>query len=396
MDDVIIVGGGPTGFLNALGLARAGVKVRLLERAPGIQDSPRAMVYHWSVLDGIEKLGILDDAYRIGFKKQDYCYLVHKTQEKIFFSLNVLEGHVRHPNNLHMGQNKLAEIAMARLSNHANAKVEFDTKVTGLTQDAEGVTVRAEAPGGPVEHRAKYVIGADGAASTVRELLELPFEGMTWPERFVATNLYYDFEKFGYARSMMVIDDRDGAIIAKIDNDGLWRCTYMEDASLPEETFMERLPEAYSRLLPGNESYEVKLASPYRMHQRSAPTFRKGRVVLAGDAAHATNPTGGLGLTSGLFDTFALYPTLAAIIMNGATDDALDRWSAERKDKFDNIASPQAVKNKRMIYHANGGGQALEEALIGMRQLTDHPDVARERAMFTKTLETAPPLPETV
>ena len=159
---------------------------------------------------------------------------------------------------------------------------------------------------------------------------------------------------------------------------------------------MERLPEAYSRILPGNESYEVELASPYRMHQRSAPTFRKGRVVLAGDAAHATNPTGGLGLTSGLFDTFALYPTLAAIVMDNASDDALDRWSAERKDKFDNIASPQAVKNKQMIYHANGGGQALEEALVGMRKLTDHPDVARERAMFTKTLETAPPLRETV
>jgi 3-(3-hydroxy-phenyl)propionate hydroxylase/6-hydroxy-3-succinoylpyridine 3-monooxygenase len=396
MDDVIVVGGGPTGFLNALGLARAGVKVRLLERAPDIPDSPRAMVYHWSVLEGIEKLGIIDDAYNTGFKKQDYCFLVQKTGERIDFGLQVLDGHVRHPNNLHMGQNKLAEIALKHLSTYSNATVEFDTKVTNLTQDSSGVTVTAQTPAGSTKYRAKYVIGADGAGSTVRELLGLSFDGMTWPERFVATNVYYDFEKFNYARAMMVIDDGSGAIIAKIDNEGLWRCTYMEDASLPEETFLERLPETYSRIFPGNDPYELKAASPYRMHQRSASTYRKGRVILAGDAAHATNPTGGLGLTSGLFDTYSLYPTLAAIILEGASDEVLDRWSAERKDKFENYASPQAASNKKLIYHANGGGQALEAALEGMRKLPDHPEVALERAMFTKTLETAPPLEEPV
>ncbi|MGB3243458.1 MAG: FAD-dependent monooxygenase [Sulfitobacter sp.] len=392
MDDVIVVGGGPTGFLTALGLARAGVKVRLLERAEGIQDSPRAMVYHWSVLDGIENLGILDDVYNTGFKKQDYCFLVLKTGERIEFGVQVLEGHVRHPNNLHMGQNKLAEIALKHLSTYSNAVVEFDAKVTDLSQDDSGVNVFAETPTGPAEYRAKYVIGADGAGSKVREVMGLTFDGMTWPERFVATNVYYDFEKFNYARAMMVIDDGNGAIIAKIDNEGLWRCTYMEDASLPEETFMERLPEAYSRVFPGTDSYDLKMASPYRMHQRSASSYRKGRVLLAGDAAHATNPTGGLGLTSGLFDAYSLYPTLAAILLDGAPDSFLDRWNTERKDKFENYASPQAARNKKLIYHANGSAEALEAALTEMRKLPDHPEVAMERAMFTKKLETAPPL----
>jgi len=396
MDDVIIVGGGPTGFLNALGLARAGVKVRLLERAPHIQDSPRAIVYHWSVLDGIEDLGILDDMYDIGFRKQDYSILVLKTGERINFGLQVLDGHVRHSSNVHMGQNKLAEIALRHLSAHPKATVEFNANVTGLTQDDHGVTLTAETPAGNTEYRAKYVIGADGAGSKVRGVLGLAFDGMTWPERFVATNVYYDFEKFDYARAMQVIDDTDGAIIVKIDNEGLWRCTYMEDASLPEETYLERVPETFARLFPGDGSYDLKMASPYRMHQRSAATYRKGRVLLAGDAAHSTNPTGGLGLTSGLFDTFALYPTLAAIVLDGAPDTALDRWSADRKDKFENYASPQAVKNKQLIYHANGGGQALEGVLEGIRTLPDHPEIALERAMFTKTLETSPPLEATV
>jgi 3-(3-hydroxy-phenyl)propionate hydroxylase/6-hydroxy-3-succinoylpyridine 3-monooxygenase len=123
------------------------------------------------------------------------------------------------------------------------------------------------------------------------------------------------------------------------------------------------------------------------MHQRSATRYRAGRVVLAGDAAHATNPTGGLGLTSGLFDSFALYPMLAAIVLERASDTLLDRYSQERRDVFINRASPQAVANKKLIYHANGGGRQLEEALTTVRRLATDPDFLRERLMFTKSLE---------
>ena len=88
-----------------------------------------------------------------------------------------------------------------------------------------------------------------------------------------------------------------------------------------------------------------------------------GRVVLAGDAAHVTNPTGGLGLTCGLFDSYALYPALAAIIVERADDAVLDRYSAARRDIFLNRVSPQAIANKQLIYHDNGGGAKLAAAL---------------------------------
>src|SRR5437879_6763119 len=106
--------------------------------------------------------------------------------------------------------------------------------------------------------------------------------------------------------------------MSNLNNEGLWRCTYMEDATRPDETFRERLPHAYEAILPGQGYYGLERASPYSMHQRSAQRYRVGRVVLAGDAAHVTNPTGGLGLTSGLFDSFALYPALTAIVLEGA------------------------------------------------------------------------------
>ncbi len=390
MEDVIIIGGGPVGFINALGLAQAGIRVRVIEAEPQIIDSPRAAVYFWSVLEGLERLGILEDAEASGVRKQDYTYLVHSTGERIVYSTEVLSGLTPHPYNLHLGQHCLAEIAMRRLRTFSNATIQFGTRLQELRQDADGVTLSVKTGHETRELRAGWVIGADGAGSTVRRLLGLSFDGITWAERFVATNVYYDFERHGYSRATFVIDDRFGAVIAILNNDGLWRCTYMEDATLPEETFLDRLPGAFQSILPGHGSYRLEGASPYRMHQRSAQQYRVGRVVLAGDAAHATNPTGGLGLTSGLFDSYALYPALTGVVLEGADHEVLDRYASARRDTFVNRVSPQAKANKQLIYHANGGGQELEQALAGLRRLSTDPEFLRKRLMFTKSLETTP------
>jgi len=388
MEDVIIVGGGPVGMICALGLAQAGVRVTVIEAEAGIIDSPRAAVYFWSVLDGLGQLGILREAEATGVRKQDYTYLLRRSGERIAYSMEVLAGHTSHPYNLHLGQHRLADIAMRRLQAFSNATIRFGTRLQELHQDADGVTLSVTTGLTTEEQRARWVIGADGAGSTVRRLLGLSFDGLTWPERFVATNLYYDFERHGYARATFVIDDRYGAVIAVLNNEGLWRCTYMEDATLPEETFLERLPQMYQAILPGDGSYQLERASPYRMHQRSAPHYRVGRVLLAGDAAHVTNPTGGLGLTSGLFDSYALYPALAAVILQGADDEVLDRYAATRRDIFLKLVSPQATANKQLIYHANGGGQGLEEALVSLRRLGSDPQFLLQRLMFTRSLET--------
>jgi 3-(3-hydroxy-phenyl)propionate hydroxylase/6-hydroxy-3-succinoylpyridine 3-monooxygenase len=226
----------------------------------------------------------------------------------------------------------------------------------------------------------------------VRKGLGLTFEGMTWPERFVATNVYHDFESAGYGLTTMVIDDEWGAVIVKIARDGLWRCTYMEDAGLPERTFLERVPDAYEHLLPGHGGYTLDRAAPYRMHQRCAESFRKGRVVLVGDAAHVTNPTGGLGLTGGLFDAFALWPTLAAVLLDGADPARLDRWAEDRRTTYLEKTSPQAMANKRLVLHACGGGAELEAALGGLRAMAADPDVRLQRLMFVKSLDTTSPV----
>jgi 3-(3-hydroxy-phenyl)propionate hydroxylase len=387
---VVIVGGGPVGLLNALGLARAGVSVTVIEREPAVPASPRAMVYTYAVLDGLDRLGILDEVEALGFNTQDGIWFRNfDTGEQIKWHMDVLEGLVEHPYNVNLGQHRLAGIALEHLGRLPGTDVRFGTTMTALAQDDDGVTLTLETPEGATESlRADWVIGADGARSAVREALGLSFEGMTWPERFVATNVLYDFGALGYGPGNFLIDPEHGAVIARIDNHGLWRCTYCEDLSLPEETITERMPAYFRTILPPDADLpEVVQWSPYRMHQRAAGRMRDGRVLLAGDAAHSTNPTGGLGLTSGMLDTFVLYDALAAVIGGDADDAILDRYSEERLRIFTEIASPQASEWKRLVFHSHDP-ERLETDLGMLRHVAGDPDARREGFLSMRGLIT--------
>ena len=385
--DVIIVGAGPVGVLNALGLAQRGVRVLLMERFDDVVESPRACVYHWSVLEGLDTLGVLDDAIRLGFKKQDYQYYIYSTGERISWSMAPLAEVERFPFNVHLGQNVLAKIVLEKLKSFDNVRVVWNTTYVGVDQDENGVTVHAEGPDGPVDYTASWLLGADGAGSRVRSSVGLEFEGMTWPERFVATNVRFDFQSRGYAQATMQVDPVYGAIVAKIDETGLWRVTYMEDASLPEETVAERIPAFYERIMGPGAEYELEGFSPYKMHQRSAETYRVGRVLLAGDAAHATNPTGGLGLTGGLFDTYVLYPALSAVVKGEAGEEVLDRYAEERRRVFWDVVSPAASENKRFVYGSTDP-ERLERDLEGVRAMVKDPELLWQRLRFPDKLRT--------
>jgi 3-(3-hydroxy-phenyl)propionate hydroxylase len=364
--------------------------VILFDRAPGVAQSPRAMVYHWSVLDGLERLGLYEQAVAGGFLKQDYEYRVHATGERISYGLRSLERLVDHPYNLHLGQHRLVELALAELSRYDCATVCWEHELVGVTQDDAGVRADFATPEGTMCHAGSWLVGADGAGSGVRRALGIDFEGMTWPERFVATNVRYPFQERGYAQTTFLIDDVYGAVIAKIDESsggGLWRYTYCEDASLPEDGVLDRMPRFLEAVLPDPAGFELVAFAPYRMHQRAATRFRDGRVLLAGDAAHATNPTGGLGLTGGLFDTFVLQEALAAVVHGQVTDEVLDEYARERRRVFVDLVSPAASNNKRMVYHSSDPVR-LAADLAGLRRLAHDEEAAVERLMFTKSLET--------
>ena len=388
---VTVVGAGPTGLLIALGLAQQGISVSVLERAPALQDTPRAIVYHWSTLDGLARLGLLEKASGAGFLKQDYAYRVRDTGEIISYGLAALNGRVERPYNLHLGQGSLAKVILGELDTFDNVRVLWDHEVTGIEQDEAGVRVSVRGAGEDLLLRSQWLVGADGAGSAVRRILDLSFDGMTWPERFVATNVRFPDDRDGWAQSTFYVDDVYGAIIAKIDESedhGMWRYTYMEDASLPAETIDERMPQFLSAVFGPDVAArtEVVAASPYRMHQRAAATFRAGRVVLAGDAAHATNPTGGLGLTMGLFDSYALIEGLGAVAQRRVDAAVLTAYADQRRAAFVEKASPRASANKKLLFHSSDPVQRDQDLEL-FRRMSRDPEFAAEVLYFTKTLE---------
>ena len=345
--DVLIVGAGPCGLLTALGLAQSGCKVTVIEADPVLSDAPRATVYMQSTLAALESFGLLDDVAAVSLVGKGFACWIPEFGFKAVASQDVMRG-ITYDYVLHCGQDKVARIAM-RHAEALGTQVRFRHRLVAVAQDGQGATATVETPAGAKQLRADWLIGADGARSTVRKLMGVDFEGHTWATRFVATNVYYPFDKDGFEASNFVLDPDHGRVVAAIDREGLWRLTYSEDAALPEDSFLERLHQRYRHFVPEGATYEIAAARPYTIHQRAATTLRRGRLLLAGDAAHATNPMGGMGLTTGIWDSCILSDILAAVIQGGETDDILDRYSDERRRVFWEISSPNATLNKRMM-----------------------------------------------
>lgn len=160
---------------------------------------------------------------------------------------------------------------------------------------------------------AKYLAGCDGGRSTVRKLLNLSYDGFTLPQWLVACNVRYPFMDHGFTRAQFIVHPEHFCLIGKIDPSGLWRCSYNEREDMTREEVLENVHRKFEAMFPRKpgegklrkEDYELEMVSPYRLHQRTAPSYRKGRSFLAGDAAHACSPFGGMS-TSPLMPSSAL------------------------------------------------------------------------------------------
>ena len=376
--EVLIVGAGPVGLLSALALAQRGVKVTVIEAERQLNDSPRAIAYFAASLLALQDMGLLDEFDRMGVRIHRFGIHVPEFDFHESISAELMQD-VTFGYWLNAGQDALGALARARCEK-SGVKILFDHRLMGLEQTDRRVIAQISTPAGDITLTAEWLIGADGARSAVRKLCGLKFEGHTWPNRFIATNIYCDFAALGYEKANFICDPVYSGMIAVVNAEGLWRLTYQEGGELPVETFMERLPERYAHFIPASSRYELKTANPYTLHQRCAERLREGRVFLAGDAAHATNPMGGLGLTTGLWTGLILSDLLASVINGMADISILDRFSDERRRVFWEVTSPAATENKRMMEEKNRETRLKD--MESVKQTASDPKHAREMLAF--------------
>src|SRR3712207_763128 len=172
---------------------------------------------------------------------------------------------------------------------------------------------------------------------TVRKQSEIPFEGFTWAERFLVLTTPFDFLAHrGYCFRSYFADPEEWCNCFKVAADGppgLWRLVFPTNPEASDEEIMsdEAVHARLQKFFPNPQPYEIVHRNLYTTHQRVAATFRKGRVLLAGDSAHVNNSIGGMGLNGGLQDAANLSEKLTTVLIGGAPDRLLDLYSLQRR-----------------------------------------------------------------
>jgi 3-(3-hydroxy-phenyl)propionate hydroxylase len=353
---VLIAGGGPVGLLAAWLLGRRGLRVRLFDENPGPRDDPRAATTHPSTLDLLSEDGLAEDMARVGLVAPIFQFWDRPSAQLVAeFDHAVLANDTRHPYVVQCEQFKTAKLLLQRLENFPNVEVMFGHDVIEVAQTSQSVSVKVRGPQGVSVHAGGYLIGADGGRSTVRKQCDIAFDGFTWPERFIVLTTPYDFEAGrGYCYRSYFADPGAWCNCFKVSADGppgLWRTVFPTDSSQSEEelTSDAAAQALLQKFFPASRPYEVVHRNLYITHQRVAATFRKGRVLLAGDAAHVNNPIGGMGLNGGIQDAVNLSDKLARIVLDGAPDTLLDTYDRQRRTVAVEFVQEQSIENKKRL-----------------------------------------------
>lgn len=344
---IVIVGAGPVGLCLALKLARDGIAVTVLEKEPALPTDLRASTFHPPTLEMLESLGLADAVIALGEITPRWQIRLHETGEKAEFDLAILANDTRYPYRLQCEQAQLARLALEALRKEPNAEIRFAAEVAAVAQSADAAHV--DLVGGE-RIVARYVVGCDGARSIVRKSLDIAFEGTTYPETIVLVVTTTDFRaQFPDWSGVNYVWTRDGNF-ATLRLPGRWRVSYYPaDVSDMEAVLAPANIERFLQSIATQPvPYDVDRVAPYRIHQRVAATYRIGRLLLCGDAAHLNSPTGGMGMNSGVHDAFCLADKLARV-SRGADASLLDAYVAERRPVAIEHVLQQADKNRNRM-----------------------------------------------
>lgn len=381
---VLVCGAGPVGSVAAYCLAERGIDVCLVEALPEPAEDMRASTLHPPTLDMLESVGLLPALEDQGLKAPVYQYRNRVSGEVFAFDLGELADELRHPYRLQCEQFKLARLCTRLLADHPHGEVRFRNRLVDFRQDADGVRVHLETPYAIEALRADYVIAADGANSIVRKWLAAPFEGFTYPEKFLTLSTAWPmerhFEDLAYVNYMA--DAREWCVLLRTP--AAWRVLVPAAESDPDELLLgdAKKTAVFNRLMGDGAAIETLHRTIYRVHQRVVERYDHGRVLLIGDAAHLNNPLGGFGMNSGIHDAWNLVEKLEAILQRGAEPGPLlAQFDRQRRTVMQEFVQAQTIRNKKAMESPDHQRQHQAELEAILKDPTRRREYLRTQAM---------------
>jgi 3-(3-hydroxy-phenyl)propionate hydroxylase len=360
---VFIAGAGPVGLSAAANLVHAGVPVTVLEAGSGLSEESRASTFHPPTLDMLDALGAAKPLIAQGLIAPSFQYRSKRHGILAQFDFGAIADATGHPYRVQSEQFRLTRILHDRLRGEALFALEFNSRVQGVVEHETHIEIVVESNGRSLMRTGRWLIGADGARSDVRRALGIAFEGFTWPERFLVVSTPFDFAAVmpGLACVSYVADPLRWHFLLRIP--GLYRVMFPiaadeSDARALDPDFAQALLASVAPLpsLPGKRGrgrvgakFEVAHVTLYNVHQRVAQTFRRDRVLLAGDAAHINNPLGGMGMNGGIHDAINLTARLAQVWHGRKRANELDRYDRQRRQVTLEHIEKQSIQNKRNL-----------------------------------------------
>lgn len=328
--DVLIAGGGPTGVTLALLLARRGVSVIVVEKEADIYPLPRAAHLDHEALRILQEAGVADQVMATSRTTDRYDFLNAAGDVLLRFDGSARIGPGGWPGANMIHQPSVEAALRNRLAECSNATLRSRCELVAFSDDGDGVTATVTADDGEFQLRARFLVGADGARSPVREACGIGFEDLGFEEPWlVVDTIVQDYERLPKVNLQICDPARPTTCVLMGEGRHRWEFMLLpgEDAeTISTDASLDRL------LAPWDVEGAVTLErrAVYTFRARIAEQWCKGRVMLAGDAAHQTPPFAGQGMCSGLRDAANLGWKLAAICRDGASPALLGTYQEER------------------------------------------------------------------
>ena len=333
----------------------------------------------------LDTLGAAKPLISKGLISPTWQIRMHPCGNRAVFDLAAIAGETDHPYRLQCKQSTLCRILMAHILER-RGDVRMGVRVTAVEQDKDGVRVTADTGDGESEtFEGSILIGADGSRSAIRGMVAASFEGKTYPETTILATTRFPFERHLPGLSNVNYVWKDGGTFSLLRLPDLWRCSLYPDGdeTIEDATRPESIARKLQEIAPIDTPHVVEEIRPYRIHMRIVDNYRKGRIVLAGDAAHLNSPSGGMGMNGGIHDAFELVPTLTEIL-DGAPLDLLDRYTRRRRPIAEQEILTQADRNRARMQERDPTRR--REMLAELQKITDAPDKMREHLLRTSMI----------